>query len=80
MTIHRTLAAALTAAAIVAPTAAQARPADMHSSVAQAAAKARVAKGHAARDREPGPPLARRPGRRPHGEPVRHARAGPALA
>lgn len=40
MTIRRTLATAVAAAALVAPAAAQAQPADMHASTAQAAAKA----------------------------------------
>jgi hypothetical protein len=43
MTITRTLAAALTVAALAVPAAAQAQPPDMHASVAQAAAKARQA-------------------------------------
>jgi hypothetical protein len=42
MTLCRTLIAALAAAALIAPAAAQAEPADMHASVATAAAKARA--------------------------------------
>ena len=62
MTIRRTLLAALAAAALIAP-AANAMPADMHASTAQAAAQAR---GEAQPKQDLRSPDARDAGQRPH--------------